>query len=322
MNNRRKFMTVAATAMLLPVSAIAQQNKPARIGVLGSSPGPHWDTFTQELRRLGYEPGKNIEFDFRWVEGRNERLAIFAAELVNRKVAVIVTEGTLAAVTAKKNTNTIPIDMAISADPVGAGLVSSLARPDGNVTGSSSLAPNLIAKQIELLREIIPGLTRLAILNNPDHPLAKLAHAQAETAARALRVQLVPLSTRGRADYYEAFQNAVKGHAGAMLILADPTFDTEQSFLAEFALKNKLPTLYNKTAFADAGGLIAYGARYSEFFARAAIFVNKILKGAKPSDLPIEQATNFELVVNMNTAKALGLKIPQAILVRADKVIE
>ena len=235
---------------------------------------------------------------------------------------VIVTEGTLAAVTAKKTTNTIPIVLAISADLVGAGLVSSLAHPGSNVTGSSSLSPNLIAKQIELLKEIIPELNRLAILSNPDHPLAKLAHAQAETAARTLRVQLALFSTRGRADYYESFQNAVKGRAGGMLILADPAFDAEQSFLAEFALKNKLPTLYNKTAFADAGGLIAYGARYSDFFARAAIFVNKILKGAKPSDLPIEQATNFELVVNMKTAKALGIKIPNSILVRADKVIE
>jgi len=322
MNNRRQFMIVAGASLLLPGSVIAQQNRPARIGILGSSPGPHWDTFTQELRRLGYESGKNIEFDFRWVEGRNERLATFAAELVSRKVDVIVTEGTLASVTAKKNTDTIPIVMAISADPVGAGLVSSLAHPGGNVTGSSSLAPNLIAKQFELLREIIPGMTRLAILSNPDHPLAKLTHAQAETAARALRVQLVLLSARGRADYYESFQNAIKGRAGGMLILADPTFDTEQNFLAEFALKNKLPALYNKTAFADAGGLVAFGARYSEFFARAATFVNKILKGAKPRDLPIEQATNFELAVNMKTAKALGLKMPQAILVRADKVIE
>lgn len=323
MYKRRNLLVAIGIGILVPSVGVAQKSAmPARIGILGAAPGPHWDTFKQELRRLGYEEGRNIEFELRWVEGRDERLATYAAELVNRNLSILVTEGTNAVVAARKATGKIPIVMAISGDPLGAGVVSSLARPGGNVTGSSSLAPDLISKQMELLKEVVPGMSRVAIMTNPEHPLVKQFLAQAESAARALRLQLAPISARGRADYFEAFQTAGKERAGAVLIAPHPTFDAEQTWLAEFAIKNKFVTLYNKPTFAEAGGMLVHGARYADFFTRAAVFVDRILKGAKPGDLPIEQPTKFELVINLKTAKGLGIKIPQSILVRADKVIE
>lgn len=325
MVTRRRIMLVAPiSALITPFACLAQQQpvRRPRIGILGSAPGAQWTAFQQQLRKLGYEEGRNIEYVFRWSEGRNERLKAFAAELIEREASVIVTEGTLAAQIASKTTTTVPIVMAISSDPVRGGIVTSLARPGGNVTGLSSLSPKLVAKQMELMKELTPGIKRVGVLNNPHHPLAKELQQEAESVARALKLQIVLFPSRGRADYFESFSNMRKERCDSVLILPDPTFDAEQDWLADFAAKSKLPALYNKAAFAEAGGLISYGASYSEFFLRAATYVDKILKGAKPSDLPIEQATRFELHINLKTAKALGIKVPKSVLVRADKLIE
>ena len=324
MTSRRQFLVaMGAGVSLAPLAADAQTAaKIPRVGILAAAPGPHWDAFQHGLRNLGYMEGRNIALEYRFAEGRNERLPALAAEFIRLRVDIIVTEGTPAAQAAKKATGTIPIVMAIVGDPVGLGLVTNLARPGGNITGSSSLAPDLSAKQTELLKEVVPSLTRLAVLRNPVNPVTGLALKGIETAARVLRIHLIFVEARGRDEFEKSFSTIVSERADGLLVVADPTFDAEQKWLADFASKNRLPALYNKTLFVEAGGLMAYGARYSDFFGRAALYVDKIIKGAKPGNLPIEQPTKFELFVNMKTAKALGIKIPNSILVRADKVIE
>ena len=321
---RRLVIALGAGALAAPLASFAQQQpaKVPRVGILGAAPGPQWDTFKQGLRDLGYSESRNIALEYRWTEGKNERLPALAAELIGLRVDIIVAEGTPATQAAKKATGTIPIVMAIVGDPVGVGLVTSLVRPGGNITGSSSMSPDLSAKQMELLKEVVPSLTHLAILRNPANQSTGLALKGIETAARVLRVHLIFVEARGRDEFEKSFSTVVRERAGGLLVIPDPTFDAEQSGLADFASKNRLPALYNKTLFAEAGGLMSYGARYSDFFGRAAIYVDKILKGAKPAELPIEQPTRFELVINMKTAKALGIKIPNSILVRANRVIE
>ncbi len=303
-----------AEAQQLPAQAL--------IGVLGAGPGPHWDTLRQGLRELGHIEGKNVTFEYRWAYGKNELLADHAAELVRMGVKVIVTEGTPAALAAKNATAVIPIVMAIVGDPVGSGLVANLARPSGNVTGLTSIAPDLATKQVELLKESVTRPSPLVALWNPDNPVtSRIILDQIEIAARGLRIQLQLLEAKGASDFEKAFSKMASGRASALLMVPDPTFDTQQKHLAELAIKYRLPAIYNKSVFAEAGGLMAYGAHYLDFFRRAAAYVDKILKGTKPADLPVQQPTKFELVINLKTAKQIGLTIPPNVLARADRVI-
>ena len=319
-------VTIVALALHLlaaPLAAAAQQPaKVARIGILGETRGPQWETFRQGLRDLGYIEGQTIVLEWRWSEGRVEQFPALAADLVRLGVDIIVTEGGLASLAAKKATSAIPIVMAISADPVGIGLVPSLARPGGNITGMASLSPDLGAKQMEMLKEILPGLRRLAVLGNPAMPAHGLMLKEIEAAARTLRVDLHLVAARDATELDDAFLAMNRAHVRALIVMASPTFDAHQRRLADLTLKSRLPAAYNKTLFAEAGGLMAYGAVYLDFFRRAAAYVDKILKGAKPGDLPVEQPTKFELVINLKTAKALGLTIPQSVLIRADQVIQ
>lgn len=325
MNNRRKLLVaVGAGALTAPFTSLGQQQggKIWRIGVLGDTPGPQWEEFRRALGELGYKEGQSIALEWRWAEGKPERFPEWAAELVRLRMDVIVAEGAAAIRAAKTATSTIPVVMAITGDPVGTGLVSSLARPGGNITGSSSLSPELYAKQMELLKEILPGLSRLAVLWKPGNPTSGLALKKIEDAAEVLRVQLQLVEVREATGIEGAFSLLTGKRPDALLMVADPTIDSVQREIAVLAVKARLPAVFNKTPFAEAGGLLVYGARYSDFFRRAAYYVDRILRGAKPADLPVEQASKFELVINLKTAKALGIKVPQSILVRADRVIE
>ena len=321
----RPAITIVALALgvLLQIAADSlAAGEVRRIGVLGDAPGPQWQIFRQALGELGYTEGQNIALEWRWAEGQLKRFPDLAAELVRLRVDVIVTEGTPAALAAKTATSTIPIAMAIIGDPVRTGIVQSLARPGGNITGSSSLSPELYPKQMELLKEILPGLRRLAVLWHPGSLGLRLALKYVESAGKVLRVQLQLVEAREAAELKSAFSMLTRKRPGALLVMADPTFDSVQGQIADLAAKARLPAVYNKSAFAEAGGLLVYGAQYSTFFRRAAYYVDRILKGTKPADLPVEQPTRFDVVVNLRTAKALGLKIPPSVLVRATKVIE
>ena len=319
-------LTGLLTIFLLTTIFLAEaQQLPAQalIGVLGAGPGPHWDALRQGLRELGYIEGKNIIFEYRWAHGKNELLPDHAAGLVRMGVKVIVTEGTPAALAAKEATTAIPIVMAIVADPVGSGLVANLGRPSGNITGLTSIAPDLATKQVELLKESVARPSPLVALWNPDNPVtSRIILDQIEMVTRALRIQLQPLEAKRPSDFEKAFSRMASDRANALLMIPDPTFDTQQKHLAELAVKNRMPAIYNKSVFAEAGGLLAYGANYLDFFRRAATYVDKILKGTKPADLPVEQPTKFELVINLKTAKQIGLTIPPNVLTRADKVIK
>jgi putative ABC transport system substrate-binding protein len=313
------------TILFLATAFIAEaQQRPALplVGVLGAGPGPQWDALRQRLRELGNIEGQNITVEYRWAQGKNQLLADHAAELVRMGAKVIVTEGTPAALAAKNATTAIPIVMAIVGDPVGSGLVANLAQPGGNVTGLTSIAPDLVTKQVELLKESLARLTRLTALWNPDNPLTgRLILDQVEIAAKGLRIQLQLLEAKGAGEFEKAFAKMASDRANALLVVPDPTFDAQQKLLAELAAKNRLPAIYNKNFFAEAGGLLVYGALYLDFFRRAATYVDKILKGARPADLPVEQPTKFEFIVNLKTAKQIGITIPPNVLARADKVI-
>jgi len=324
-NTRRKVVALlCAMPFVAPFASVAQNQagKIWRIGVLGDTPGPQWEAFQQTLRNLDYIEGRSITVERRYSKGIVARFSDFAAELVHLPVDVIVTEGGAATQAAKKATSTIPIVMALVGDPVGSGLVASLARPGGNITGLASLSFDLTAKQLELLKETLPALTKVAFLWNPAEPFHQMALKSVETAARRLRIQLQIVAMREANELDGAFAVVIKERPEALLVLPTTWLDAHQKRLAELATQSRLPALYNKSVFAEAGGLIAYGARYLDFFQRAAVFVDKIFKGAKPSDLPVEQPTKFELVINMKTANALGIKIPNSILARADQVIE
>jgi putative ABC transport system substrate-binding protein len=293
-----------------------------RIGILADTPGPHWEVFRKTLAQLGHAEGKALALEWRWSEGQSKRFPDLAAELVRLKVDVIVSEGTPATRAAKAATSRIPIVMAIVGDPVGMGFVQSLARPGGNVTGSSSRSPELYPKQMELLKAVVPGLSRLAVLWNSDASSGRLHLKEIESAAKALSIQLQVVEARGARELGSAFSMLSGKRMDALVVVPDPSFDSVQAQIAELAANARLPAVFNKSAFARAGGLLAYGARYSDFFRRAGYYVDKILNGAKPADLPVEQATVFELVINLKTAKALGITIPPTILVRADQVIQ
>jgi len=320
-------VTLALGLLLVPIPATAQQpGKVYRIGVmLGSSvsaTAPYVDAFRQGLRELGWVEGKNFALEIRAAEGKYERFPAFAAELVRLKVDVIAAAVRLAAEAAQNATRTIPIVMVVVSDPVGSGLVGSLARPGGNITGLSMLAVELSAKRLEILKEAIPQISRVAVLRNPASTDHSLVVKEVERAARLLGIQLQILQSRGPEEFEGAFSAMTRGGAEALLVPADSMFFLHRTRLADLAAKSRLPTMYALTEHAEAGGLMAYAASLRHNYYRAATYVDKILKGAKPADLPVEQPTKFELVINLKTARALGLTIPPSVLIRADRVIE
>jgi putative ABC transport system substrate-binding protein len=277
--------------------------------------------FREGLRALGYVDGRNIAVMPRWADAP-QRLTDLAAEVVRNKVDVIVTQGTPAAQAAKRATSTIPIVMATSGDPVAVGLVASLARPGGNVTGNTILAPDLNGKRLELMRELVPGISRIAVLANPTNPITAVDLKAAEAAARSLGVSLHVLEVRDLNDFDRAFKAATDLRAGALLVFADPFILANRARIANLALGSRLPAVFGFSGFAEAGGLADYGPDLTAMFRGAATYIDKILKGAKPADLPVEQPTRLELVINTATAKALGLQIPPSVLLRADRVIQ
>jgi putative ABC transport system substrate-binding protein len=328
--DRRAFLTLVGGSILAaPLAVEAQQTgKAPRIGYLAGNlaSGPQFpEAFRQGLRDLGYVEGRNVVIEYRDAEGKPERFPALAAELVALKVDVIVAGASPNALFAKQATKTIPIVFVASADPVTDGLVTSLARPGGNVTGlSTTAALEIVGKRLELLKQAIPGVTRVAVLWQPGgqgERTNKDLLKGAEVAARALGVRLHVVEARGPEDFDRAFSDMTRARADALTVLGSGMFFSERRRLVDLAAKNRLPAVYGLREFVDAGGLVAYGPNVADLYRRAATYVDKILKGAKPTDLPVEQPTKFELVVNMKTAKALRLKIPQSVLTRADEVI-
>ena len=323
---RREFITLlGGAAAAWPLAARAQQ--PAKlptIGFLGTATPSMWShwvaAFVQRLREHGWIDGRNIAIEYRWAEGRTERFAEIAAELVRRKVDVIVTSGG-AVVAAKQATSVIPIVFPMAPDPVSSGLVASLARPVGNVTGMSIQSTELETKRLELIREVVPGLRRLAIMGNAGSPAAVLEMSEVQAAARKLGLEVEILEIRRAEDIAPAFES-LRDRADALYIGADSLVGANRIRINTLTLGARLPTIYNSREYVELGGLLSYGPSYPDLFRRAAEFVDKILRGAKPGDIPVEQPTKFELIVNQTTAKALGLKIPEAFLLRADEVIE
>ena len=329
MIDRRTFLAgTGAVLLAAPLAADAQQaGKVPRIGFLSlTSPSdrpPLLDAFRQGLRELGWVEGQNIVIDYRYAEGRVDRLPDLAAELVRLKVDLIVSWGTQGVTAAKNATETIPIVMIAVRDPVGTGLMASLARPGGNVTGVSGYAGlEIVAKQLELLKETVPKIRRVAILSNPTNAYHQLAIRDVNVAARSLGVQLQLLEARGPNEFDGAFAAMAKERVGALLVLSDAMLNSHRTRLADLAARSRLPAAYGVRESVEAGGLMSYGPSFLDLFRRSAAYVDKILKGAKPGDLPVEQPTKFELVINLKTAKALGLTIPQSLLQRADEVIQ
>jgi len=327
MKNKTIGLVLGALFFALCFYANAQQPaKVPRIGFLSSlSPAAvsaRMDAFRQGLRELGYVEGKNIVIESRWAEGKTERLPELAAELVRLKVDVIVTGGPSVNRFAKEATVTIPIVLAFDNDPVGNGFAASLARPGGNVTGLSALSPEISGKQLELLKEIVPTLSRVAVLGNSAEPANALVLREVELAAGAFGVKLQYLDVLGPKDIETAFRAASKGRADAVLVLLSPVVISHRTQLVEIALRSRLPAIYFRPEFVEDGGLMSYATSFADLSRRAATYVDKILKGAKPADLPVEQPTKFELVINLKTAKQIGLTIPPDVLLRADKVIK
>ncbi len=321
-------LAVGLTLVPLGTAAAQPPEKVPRVGYLnpGSLSDPvsqrRLEAFRQGLRDLGYVEGQNIAIESRWAEGKY-RYPALAADLVRLKVDVIVAQGGAATQAVQQATRTIPIVMSIVLDPVGSGLVPSLARPGGNVTGTSFMGPDLVGKQLQLLKEVVPKVSRVALLRNPANPASAQGLRDAEAAARALGVRLQALEARDPQEIDSAFAAMTRERAGALLILPDPIFGNQRRQIAELAAKRRLPAIYGGTPeYAEAGGLMVYGPNELDLNRRAAIYVDKLLKGAKPADLPVEQPTKFELVINLRTAKAIGLTIPQSVLIRADQVIE
>jgi putative ABC transport system substrate-binding protein len=325
---RRELLTaLGATFFSWPFPSVAQQPPGMpRIGLLSAfapSDTALWhQAFQLRLRDLGWVEGKNISIEYRHAEGRSDRLPHLAADLARLKVDIIVAAGGTPALAAQKATKAIPIVMTAVADPVALGLVESLARPGGNVTGLSQMNPHLAGKRLELLKEMIPRLSRVAVLWNPQLKNATLTWKEIQLPARQLGVELLSLEVRSPNEFDKAFEDATRARARALFIVGDAMVVTNLKRIADLAAKSRLPSIFNISDFADAGGLVTYGPDRSDMYRRAATFVDKILKGAKPGELPVEQPTKFELVINLKTAKAIGLAIPQELLLRADRVIE
>ena len=328
MKMKIKITVLILCAMLFALygSVDAQQpTKIPRIGFLGAPPrsaiSERIEAFGQGLRELGYVEGKNIGIEWRYAEGKLDRLPALAAELVRLKTDVIVTAGPQVTRRAKEATVTIPIVMGFDNDPVGSGFVASLARPGGNITGLSSLAPEISGKQLELLKEIVPKLSRVAVFGDSKEPGNAQALKELELAAGAFKVQLQYLDVLNLKDIENSFQSASKQRAGAVLLLPGPVMPAHRTEVVNLAAKNRLPAMHFRLDFVEAGGLMTYNVNYNDLFRRAATYVDKILKGRKPAELPVEQPIKFELVINLKAAKQIDLTIPPNVLARADKVI-
>ncbi len=327
MNKRRKLVVaLGAAAFVSPLSSIAQpQTKVWRIGFLTTVAPmgtPNQVGFREGLREHGYVEGKNIAIEYRWVEGKLDRVPELAAELVRLNVDLIFAWGTPAVAAAGQATSTIPIVFAGVGDPVGSGFVASLARPGGNITGFTNLSAGLSGKHVELLSEIVPGFKRVAVLRNPGNPVSALQLKEVETAARSLGLQLQRVEFHAPEDLANAFASMRKERAAGVVMLSDPTMVGQWRRVAELATRYRIPSIYVNPGYAEAGGFMSYGPNGPAMFRRAAGYVDRILKGAKPGDLPVEQPTKFELIINGKAAKALGIKLPNSILMRADRVIE
>ena len=324
--NLKLFWLLTAILLALPLRAESQQPaKIPRIGFLLAVPASTIPTrveaFRHGLRELGYVEGKNIAIEWRSTEGKADRLPTLAAELVRLKVEVIVSGGPPPTRFLKQATGTIPIVMGYDDDPVGSGFVASLSHPGGNITGLSNMAPEISGKQLELLKEIIPRLSRVAVLGNTSQPVYSQALREINLAADVFRIHIQSLEIRDSKDIATAFQAARKERADAVLVVTTPVLTSQRSQWIDLAMKSRLPTIFGRPEYVEDGGLVFYGVSYTDLFRRAAAYVDKILKGTKPADLPVEQPMKFELVINLKTAKQIGLTIPQSVLYRADKVI-
>jgi putative ABC transport system substrate-binding protein len=326
---KAKILVYALLALILTTIHLADAQQPkkvARIGYLSpltpSSDSNRVEVFRQGLRELGYVEGQNIAIEYRLTAGRYDKLSLFAAELVDLKVDLIFAPGATAALAAKNVTKTIPVVMVIGADPVEVGLVESLARPGGNVTGFASIDRELNAKRLELLKEIVPRVTIVAVLGNATQTNFRPQLQALEVVARSMGVQLQPLEVRSPDDFDGAFLAAIKGRAGALIEMPSQMFYTHREQIADLARKSRLPAISSFIHFPEAGGLVSYGTNLLEMDRRAATYVDKILKGTKPADLPVEQPMKFELIINLKTAKQIGLTIPPNVLARADKVLK
>jgi putative ABC transport system substrate-binding protein len=326
--DRRRFISAVTLSLLAsPLAAEAQQAvKVYRVGFLGNSTaalevnlvGP----FREGLRDLGYVEGRNILIEYRWAGGKYERFPALIAELIALKADVIVTAGTPAALAVRKATTSIPLVMVAVGDPIGVGLVASLARPGGNSTGLTSIAPELEGKRLELLREVVPKLSHIAVLWNPDNSFHVGSLKETRAAAQVLGIKVQLLGVRVSEEFPAAFAAILRERPGALLMLADRLFLHNRARIVDFEAKHHIPGVYAYRELVEAGGLMSFGPSYAGMHRRAAYYVDKILKGSKPADLPVEQPTTFELMINLKTAKALGLTIPQSLLLRADEVIQ
>jgi putative ABC transport system substrate-binding protein len=322
---RREFIRFLGGATLAPcfTAEAQQETRVWRVGLLsGSSRSPPYDAFVEGLRELGYVEGKNITIDFRFAQGQVERVPEFARDLVRSRPDVIVAAANVAAIPAKQATKDIPIVVLASHDGVEVGLYASLSRPGGNVTGVESIAPELDMKRLDLLKAVVPVLSRISVLYNADEPSASRHVAAITTAARALGLKVSVYGMRSLADFEETFAALHRDRTEALLPVTDPLVFSQRERIVHFALENRMPGIYEFKAFVAAGGLMSYGPNLNQLFRRGAYYVDKILKGAKPADLPVEQPTKFELVINLKTAKALGLTVPQSLLSGSDDVIE
>jgi putative ABC transport system substrate-binding protein len=323
---RRDFITLLGGATVAcTVAARGQSPKLPTIGFLGTVAQSSWTdsiaSFEGRLRELGWIEGRNVAaIDYRWADGRNDRIAEIAAEFVRLKVDIIVTGGN-AILALKRLTSTIPIVFAVAVDPVGSGFVDNLSRPGGNVTGLSIQGPDLAGKRAELLRKVLPGLQRLAVMANVAYPAAKQELAEVQAAARALGIKVVALEISGEPEIAPAFQG-LNGRAEALYVASEALVDARRDSINELALAARLPTIWGVSGGVETGGLMSYGPSFPALFRRAADYVDQILRGAKPADLPVEQPTKFELVINLKTAKSLGLVIPESVLALADQLIE
>ena len=324
---RREFITLIGGAAAWPLAARAQQTgKVWRIGILepisAALNAANFDALRRGLRELGYTEGRNLIIEYRSADGRAERFPALAAELVRLKVDLIVTRGTPAVLAAKNASGALPVVMAASGEPLGVGVVAGLAHPGGNVTGLSAFSIATEQKRVELLREIVPGITRLAALYNMSNPVSPPRWEEIKTVARSLGIEPELLDVRTPEDLGPGFEAVTRRRVDALIVGNDGLIQANRRSIVDLAARHKLPAIYAYREIVDGGGLTSYGVSYSHLYFRAASFVDKIFKGAKPTDLPVEQPTKFELVINLKTAKALGLSIPEAFLLRADEVIE
>lgn len=322
MNRRRFLCGLGAAALLVRPRAVVAQARRPRVGVLRptSASNPYTESFRQGLRELGYVEGQNIHIDYRYSEGHQDRLPALAAELVALKPDVILTDGA-GIVAARRVAGTIPIVFGVTGDPVADGVVASLARPGGNITGLSLMAPQVNTKRLELIKDLLPQAARFAVLWNRTRPAHRTELEELRSAAERLSVALMPTSVSTSADFPAALAAAVRDLASGLVVLDDALIFNERKTIADFALANRLPAIYPNRGFAASGGLMSYGPSLADLFRRAAGMVDKILKGAKPADLPVEQPTRFELVINQKTATAFGLTLPPSLLLRADDVL-